>query len=140
MRSFFTCTTCSLSILQTIAINPRTYCLANFKLTHLSYTLCFVFLSWIFNFCISSDWLYPTNAKSNVTWASIIFLVYYCFSSPRGYMNISSFFTLAAFRNVSSGGTLMLSNAQVVILSSRHKRQSQHRYSSSHSLRVSPEK
>ncbi|XP_010614449.2 vomeronasal type-1 receptor 90-like [Fukomys damarensis] len=139
MRGLSVCTTSHLSVLQTITLSPRSSYLAKFKQNSLNQNLyCFLFL-WVFNALISGPFSNFTVAISNVTSHSFIFLTQSCSLLPiRSFIKYISL-SLMTFQHMSFIGLMALSSVYMVSLLCRHKRQSQHLYSTSHSPKASAE-
>ncbi|XP_012920427.1 vomeronasal type-1 receptor 90-like [Heterocephalus glaber] len=138
MRGLSVCTTCLLSIHQAITLSPRRSCLAKFKQKSLHQNLCFLFL-WVFNMLISGCFLNFTVAIPNVTSHNFMFVTRSCSLLPiRSFLKYISL-SLMTFQHMSFIRLMALSSGYMVILLCRHKRQSQHLHSTSHSPKASAE-
>ncbi|NP_001160764.1 vomeronasal 1 receptor oryCunV1R1605 [Oryctolagus cuniculus] len=139
MRGLSLGTTCLLSVLQAITLSPRSSCLAKFKHTASHHIICGFLFLWLFNFFISARFFISTTATTNRTSNSLMFVTKSCSLRPLSYLPWYTFYVTAIFRDVSLLGLMAISSGYMVTLLCRHKRRSQHLYSTSLSPRASPE-
>ncbi|XP_004863491.1 vomeronasal type-1 receptor 90-like [Heterocephalus glaber] len=132
-------TTCLLSFIQAITLNPRSSCLAKFKQKSLHQNLCCYLFLWVFNMIINGRILISTVAIPNVTSHSFMFLTTSCPFLPISSFIKYTFFSLMTFQYMLFIGFMALSSGYMVILLCKHKRQSQHLHSTSLSPRASAE-
>ncbi|XP_005380498.1 PREDICTED: vomeronasal type-1 receptor 90-like [Chinchilla lanigera] len=139
MRGLSISTTCLLSVLQAITLNPGNSCLAKFRQKPLHQNLCCFLFLWVFNMIASGRFLISTIATPNVSSQSLIFVTESCSLRPISYLVKYIYFSLVTFRDVSFIGLMMFSNGYMLILLCRHKKRSQHLRSTSLSPKASPE-
>uniref|UniRef100_H0XIP1 Vomeronasal type-1 receptor n=1 Tax=Otolemur garnettii TaxID=30611 RepID=H0XIP1_OTOGA len=139
MRALSISTTCLLSVLQAITLSPRSSCLAKFKHNLSHHSQCGFLFLWVFNMSISGRFLLSTSATPNVTSDGLMFVTESCHLWPSNYFLKKIFFTLLTFRDVFLIGLMAFSSGYMVTLLYRHKRQSQHLYSTNLSPKASPE-
>ncbi|XP_042638743.1 putative vomeronasal receptor-like protein 4 [Orycteropus afer afer] len=139
MRGLSICTTCLLSVLQAITISLNTSWLVKFKHKSTSFIFSLLFFFWFFCLIFGSNIIFYTMASSNVTQRNVLIVSKYCSLSSMKAIIWRLIFILTTSRDVFFVGIMLLASVYMVILLSRHQRQSQYLHSSSLSARVSPE-
>ncbi|XP_052577510.1 vomeronasal type-1 receptor 90-like [Peromyscus californicus insignis] len=139
LRGLSLCATCLLSVLQAVTLSPRSSCLAKFKNKSPQYSLCSLLVLWGFYISCGAHFSFSSVADYNVTSHGLIFVTESCIILPMSYISRHLFFILRIFRDVSFIGLMALSSGYMVVLLCRHKKQSQHLYSTSLSPKASPE-
>ncbi|XP_077893266.1 vomeronasal type-1 receptor 97-like [Ictidomys tridecemlineatus] len=139
MRGFSICATCLLSVLQAITLSPRSSCLARFKHKSSLHNLCFFLFLWVIYSSFSSHLFISFATTPNWTSDNFMYIKESCSFIPMTFFLRHSLSILLTFREVSFIGIMAFSNGYMVALLCRHKRQSQHLYSSSLSPVSSPE-
>uniref|UniRef100_A0A8C9GWZ2 Vomeronasal type-1 receptor n=1 Tax=Piliocolobus tephrosceles TaxID=591936 RepID=A0A8C9GWZ2_9PRIM len=138
MRGLSISTTCLLSVLPAITCNPRSSCLAMFKDSHITSHIAF-------SSCGSSTYplgeasespLFPSKMLPQIA----LHLSLSCSVWPLSCFLGQTIFILMTFQDVSLAGLMALSSGYMVILLSRHNRQSQHFHSTNLSPKAPPEK
>uniref|UniRef100_A0A8C3YNL2 Vomeronasal type-1 receptor n=1 Tax=Catagonus wagneri TaxID=51154 RepID=A0A8C3YNL2_9CETA len=131
-------TTCLLSVLQALTLNPRSSYLAKCKHRSLTQRLsCFLFLC-VFNVFFSTHFSISTIATPNVTLARLPFVTE-SRSLTLKLLPQAMFFTVMSFRVVTFIRLMTLSSGYMVILLYRHQRQTQHLHGTKLSPKASPE-
>lgn len=138
MRGVSICATCHLSVLQVILLSPRSSCLAKVKPNSLWHNLCCFLSLWAFHMSIN---VFSNSivAAHNVTSHILILVTKSCSlwvvsDTMRHLLSI-----LAAFRDASLVGLMVLSSIYMVTVLCRHKRQCQYLHNTSISRKASPE-
>nr|XP_054308813.1 vomeronasal type-1 receptor 90-like [Pongo pygmaeus] len=136
MRSLSICTTCLLSMLQAVAISPGTSWSSTIKQKFTGYIFHSFFFLWVLSLSLSSNLLSSTVASSNGTKTNVLSISKYFHKLH--YQELS--FMLPLLTNVFFVAIMLLSSAYMVILLSRHQRQSQYLHRTNLSPKTSPEK
>nr|XP_004673189.1 putative vomeronasal receptor-like protein 4 [Jaculus jaculus] len=122
-RGLSICTTCLLSMVQAVTINPRMTLWRKLKPQTAGQVLPYVLFFWIFNSLISSSMLYYTTAVS-VTNITILNMYYrYCYMLPPDQIVRWLFLLLMALRDVIFQSLMGWSSASMALhLFKHHKR------------------
>ncbi|XP_045423540.1 LOW QUALITY PROTEIN: putative vomeronasal receptor-like protein 4 [Lemur catta] len=140
MRGLSICTTCLLSMLQSITICPSTSWLVRFKKKSTNLILHGFFFQWFLSLSLSSYLVFSTVASSNVTQTNVLTVSKYCSLSSISYIVWSLSVMLPIITDVSFVGIMLLSSTYMVMLLFRHQKHSQYLRTASLSSKDSPEK
>ncbi|XP_032761162.1 vomeronasal type-1 receptor 44-like [Rattus rattus] len=139
LRGLTLCAICSLNILWTIILSPRSSCLTKFKHKyphHISGV--FLFLC-VFYMSFSSHYLVSIIATPNLTSDNFMYVTQSCSLLPVSYSRRSMFSTPMAIREAFLITIMALSSGYMVAVLWRHKNQAQHLQSTRVSTKASPE-
>ncbi|XP_040850835.1 vomeronasal type-1 receptor 90-like [Ochotona curzoniae] len=128
-----------LSVLQAIALSPRSSWMAKFKQTSSHHSLCIFLFAWVFSLSMSVHLLICAVASTNHTSSNVMAVTKSCSLWILSYFPRHLLSILWIFQDVSLTGLMALSSAYMVTLLCRHKRQSRHLHSTRLSPRASPE-
>nr|XP_004670940.1 putative vomeronasal receptor-like protein 4 [Jaculus jaculus] len=122
-RGLSICTTCLLSMVQAVTINPRITLWRKLKPQTAGQVLPYLFLFWIFNSLISSNLLHYITAVTNVNRSVVGTYGRYCYMLPSSPRVRWLFISLMALRDVVFQSLMGWSSASMAVhLYKHHKR------------------
>ncbi|XP_038964445.2 vomeronasal type-1 receptor 100, partial [Rattus norvegicus] len=139
MRGLSICTTCLLSVFQTVTISPSTSSLAKFKQKLKKYMIHVFLCIWSFSLSYSSSRIFYVRGFTNVSETNQMQVTKSCTLLRMSSIIRVFIFTVTTSRDVFLVGVMLSTSAYMVIILCRHQRQCMHLHSIRH-LRASPEK
>ncbi|XP_034366577.2 putative vomeronasal receptor-like protein 4 [Arvicanthis niloticus] len=119
-RGLSICTTCFLSVVQTVTITPRTNFWRKLKPQAARQVLAFLLLFWIFNSLISSNLLHYITAGSSVNRSVVGMFTGYCYMLPSRHTVKWLFLSLMALRDVIFQGLMGCSSGSMALHLYKH--------------------
>ncbi|XP_021036667.1 putative vomeronasal receptor-like protein 4 [Mus caroli] len=119
-RGLSICTTCLLSVVQAVTINPRTTLWRKLKPQTTWHVLAFLLLFWIFNSLISSNLLYYITAGSSMNRSVAGMFTGYCYMLPSRHTVKWLFLSFMALRDVIFQGLMGCSSGSMSLRLYKH--------------------
>ncbi|XP_021515319.1 putative vomeronasal receptor-like protein 4 isoform X1 [Meriones unguiculatus] len=119
-RGLSICTTCLLSVVQAVTINPRISLWRRLKPQTVWHVLAFLLLFWIFNSLISFNLLHYITAGSNMNRSEVGMYNDYCYMLPSRHTVKWLFLSLMALRDVTFQGLMGWSSGSMALRLYKH--------------------
>uniref|UniRef100_A0A8C5K027 Vomeronasal type-1 receptor n=2 Tax=Jaculus jaculus TaxID=51337 RepID=A0A8C5K027_JACJA len=138
-RGLSICTTCLLSMVQAVTINPRMTLWRKLKPQTAGQVLLYLLLFWIFNSLISSNLLYYITSDTSMNRSGVGTYSSYCYLLPSRLMVRWFFISLMTLRDVVFQSLMGWSSASMALLLYKHHKRVLYLHSSKCANNTSPE-